>query len=83
MSPPIRAKLAQIATGVWINPRRAVFEHLLQVFRRYLKNGVAECRRFWYTSSYIFSARVVKISDPGHSRSGHQVTSSDLTSEKV
>ena len=30
--------------------------------------------------SYIFSAHVVKISDPGHARSGHQVTSSDLTS---
>ena len=26
---------------------------------------------------------VVKILDPGHSRSGHQVTSSDFTSEKV
>ena len=33
--------------------------------------------------SYIYSAHVVKSSDPGHSRSGHQVTSSDLTSEKV
>ena len=34
------------------------------------------------TCSYIFPAHFVKISDPGHSRSGHQVTSSDLTSEK-
>ena len=33
-----------------------------------------------YTS---FHAHVIKVSDPGHSRSGHQVTSSDLTSEKV
>ena len=33
----------------------------------------AERRHFWHTySSYIFSAHV-KISDPGHSRSGHQV----------
>ena len=37
-------------------------------------------RRFWHTLSYIFSAHVVKISDPGHAKSGHQVTSSDLTS---
>ena len=34
----------------------------------------------WHTLPYIFSAYVVKISDPGHVRSGHQVTSSDLTS---
>ena len=54
-----------------------------QVFRKYLKNGGAQRRRFWYTCSYIISAHVVKISDLGRSRSGHQVTSSDLTSEKV
>ena len=30
--------------------------------------------------SYIFSVYVVKISDSGHARSGHQVTSSELTS---
>ena len=54
-----------------------------QVFREYLKNGGAQRRRFWYTCSYIISAHVVKISDLGRSRSGHQVTSSDLTSEKV
>ena len=53
------------------------------VFRRYLKNGGAERRRFWHTCSCIFSAHVVKISDPGHLRSGHQVTPSDLTSEKI
>ena len=52
---------------------------------------IAECRLwdinlwggasgFWHTLSYIFSAYVVKILDPGHARSGHQVTSSDLTS---
>ena len=27
-----------------------------QVFRRYLKNGGAQRRRFWHTLSYIFSA---------------------------
>ena len=34
-----------------------------------------------HTSSYILSAHV-KILDLGHSKSGHQVTSSDLISEK-
>ena len=29
--------------------------------------------RFWHTLSYIFSAYVVKILDPGHPRSGHQI----------
>ena len=38
---------------------------------------------FLYTCLYIFSAHVVKIAELGRSRSGHQVTSSDLTSEKV
>ena len=60
-----------------------VFTPPPQVFREYLKNGGAQRRRFWYTCSYIISAHVVKISDLGRSRSGHQVTSSDLTSEKV
>ena len=50
------------------------------VFSTLSKNGGAQRRRFWYTLLYIFSAHVVKISDPGHARSGHQVTSSDLTS---
>ena len=55
-----------------------------QAFREYLKkNGRAASRRFWYTCLCIFSAHVVEISDPGHSRSGHQVTSIDITSEKV
>ena len=31
-------------------------------------------RRFWQTYSYSYSAHVVKLWDPGHSRSGHQVT---------
>ena len=48
--------------------------------RRLSKKGGAVCRHFWHTLSYIFSAHVVKIADPGHARSGHQVTSSDLTS---
>ena len=59
------------------NPRCA-WGAPLHVFREYLKSG-----RFLHACSYIFSAHVVKISDSGHSRSGHQVTSSDLTSEKV
>ena len=42
--------------------------------------GAKRCH-FWLTySSYIFPAHVEKISDPDHSRSGHQITSSDLTS---
>ena len=32
-----------------------------------------------HTLSYIISTYVVKISDPGHLRSGHQVRSNDLT----
>ena len=36
-----------------------------------------------HTCLCIVSAHVVKISDPVRPRSGHQVTSSDLTSEKV
>ena len=48
------------------------------VFREHLKNGGC----FWHTLSCIFSAHV-KIVDQGHLRSGHQVTSSDLTSYKV
>ena len=47
------------------------------------KNGDTERRRFWHTCLYIFSTHVVKSSDPGRSRSGHQVTSSNLTSENV
>ena len=39
--------------------------------------------RFWSICSCIFFAQLVKIWDPGHSRSGHQVTIDDLTSEKV
>ena len=37
---------------------------------------------FWHTCSYISFAHVVNISDQGLSRSGHQVTSSDLTSKQ-
>ena len=58
-------------------PCRGVFGYPLSFFRKYLKNT------FWHTYSFIFSAYVVKMSDTGPSRSGHQVTSSDLTSEKV
>ena len=53
-----------------------------QVFREYLISGGVQRRRFWYTCLYIFSGHVIKTSDPGHQRSGHQVTSSDLTPEK-
>ena len=38
---------------------------------------------FWQTCSYTCFVYVVKISEPSHSRSGYQVTSSDLTSQKV
>ena len=38
---------------------------------------------FWHTYLYLFSAHVVKISDESHSRPGHQVTQSDVTSGKV
>ena len=37
--------------------------------------------RFWHTCLCIFSAHV-KILEPGHSRLGHQITSSDLISER-
>ena len=63
-----------------INPRRAGLftpPPPLSGFSR-----ISQRRRFWYTSSYIFSTRVVKISGPGRSRSGHQVTSNNLTWEK-
>ena len=76
---------------VRVNPRRAGGgrftsphpEGLSRISKK--KNGGAQRRRFWCTCSYIFFARVLKVSDPGHSRSGHQVTSSDpdLTSENV
>ena len=48
------------------------FGHLLQVFRRHLKDSSAPRRRFFFLHiySYIFSAHAVKISNPGHSRSG-------------
>ena len=45
-------------------PARAVFEHPHEVFL-----WITYKRR---TLSYIFSAHVVKISDPCHARSGHQ-----------
>ena len=34
---------------------------------------------FWHTFLYLFSANVVKISDPAHWKSGQQATSSDFT----
>ena len=37
-------------------------------------------RFFWYTLLGILYPPSLKILDPGHLRSGHQVTSSDLTS---
>ena len=44
-----------------LNPRRAggggrFYAPPRRVFRRYLKNGGAQRRRFWHTLSYIFSA---------------------------
>ena len=61
-----------------------VFEHHLRFFSQISqKRRGARRRRSWHTCSYIFSAYILKIVDPGHSRSGHQVTSSDLTSESL
>ena len=53
-----------------------------QVFRsgRSLKTAAADFSTSVHAS---FSAHVVKSTDPGHSRSGHQVTPNDFTSEKV
>ena len=53
--------------------------------------GGAERRRFFrylqkpegWSPNTSGTERVKKLSDPGHSRSGHQAPSSDLTSEKV
>ena len=50
------------------------------VSRRYIKNGGAV---FGTPVRYISSPNIVKISDPGYSKSGHQVMSSDLTSESL
>ena len=63
--------------------RAGVFEHPPQVFRQIAGKRLAERRNFWHSCSYIFPSYFVKISDPGHSRSSHQVTPSDLTSEKL
>ena len=52
-------------------------------FSQISKKGSTERHRFWHTYLYIASAHIVKISDRGHSTSGHQITPSDLTSEKV
>ena len=52
-------------------------------FSRLPENSGPQRHRFWHTLSYIFSAYVVNLSDPGHTRSGHQVASSDLTSWRV
>ena len=65
-----------------INPLRAwrgggCLDTSPQFFRIY-----QERRRFLLICSHIFFAHV-KIPDSGHLRSGHQVTSSALTSEKV
>ena len=54
----------------------------LRFFAYVSKNASAEHRRVWQACSYIFSAHA-QILDPGYSRSGHQDTTSDLTSEKV
>ena len=46
-------------------------------------SNISQTAELSHTCSYIFFAHVVHILDPCHSKSGHQVTSSDLTSEKV
>ena len=50
------------------------FSRICQIRRRAAPLFLVAC-------SYIFSTHIVKIPDPG--RSGHQVTSSELTSESV
>ena len=52
-------------------------------FSRIAKNGRAQHRRFLRTLSAILSTPFIKIVSPCHLRSGHQVRSSDLTSQKV
>ena len=51
---------------------------------RYLKNcGAWQRRDFWHIWSCIGPAHVMKILDPGHSRSGYQVTLSGIALSKV
>ena len=54
-----------------------MFEHPLRFFADNSKTAALGI------PVHIFFAHTVKISDSGYSRSGHQVTSSDLTPEKV
>ena len=63
--------------ALFLNPRRAGKCGVPIIFREYSRQNL------WYTSAYIFPAHVGKTSDPSHLRSGHQSTSSDLTSENV
>ena len=60
-----------------------VFEHLLVFLTIYKKRRLGAIP-FLVHLLILLSAHVVKKkSDPGHSRSGHQITESDLTSEEV
>ena len=60
----------QVTKGQHINP---------VLTRAWPGGGFDTPFRFFASCSCLFSAHFVKISDPGHSWSGHQVTSSDLT----
>ena len=68
----------------WIAPRRA--GGCLNTSSGFSQMSQKQRRRAPPSFGHLlihFSAHIVKISDPGHSRSGHKITSSDLTSEKV
>ena len=65
---------AQLGGGGWTLPPWG--------FSRQLKNGGVQRRRFLHSCSDNSSATFLKILGPGHQRSGHQVRSSNPTSEK-
>ena len=69
--------------SIWLRPDGRLLRALPLRFFPDCQKTAAQRRRFGHTLSYIFSAYVVEIVDPGHARSGHHVTSSDLTSQKV
>ena len=59
-------------------------KHSVQVHHRYIKKSRTERRCVLQICSYMYFFRTCsEISQPCHLRSDHQVTSSDLTLEKV
>ena len=58
-------------------------EHPPEVFFAIAKKRRQQRRRFLHSCSDNCSATFLKILGPGHQRSGHQVRSSDPTSEKL